>query len=177
MKYLFTTLFLSLSLNSFATQTEPTTEKYVDLERYQGLWYEIGRFPNEFQIGCKGTTARYTILDEKRVKVENTCQREKRKAKASRGTALIVDKETNSKLKVSFVPFLQRWGLFAGPYWILKLDENYNHVLVGSPDRDYLWILARTKTLPQETIIELKDYAVSQGYDISKFGLSPIWQD
>lgn len=37
----------------------------VDLERYQGVWHEIARLPNEFQDQCaKNVTAEYTLLDE-----------------------------------------------------------------------------------------------------------------
>ena len=40
-------------------QTVPlTTAKGVDLNRYLGAWFEIARFPNEFERNCVATTAR-----------------------------------------------------------------------------------------------------------------------
>jgi len=35
------------------------TVEAVDLNRYQGLWYEIARFPVFFEEGCVGVTAEY----------------------------------------------------------------------------------------------------------------------
>lgn len=37
-----------------------------------------------------------------------------------------------------------------GNYWILALDDAYETALVGTPDRHYLWILARTAPLPPD---------------------------
>ena len=56
----------------------------------------------------------------------------------------------------------------------MKLDkENYQYALVTGPDREYLWLLARTKTLPDATIAELMTFAENAGYDTDKL----IWVD
>ncbi|MFY8138488.1 MAG: lipocalin family protein, partial [Flavobacteriales bacterium] len=36
----------------------------VDLQRYQGTWYEIASFPQRFQKGCHCTSATYTATQE-----------------------------------------------------------------------------------------------------------------
>ena len=38
--------------------------------------------------------------------------------------------ETNAKLKVSFF-----WP-FSGDYWIIELDNNYQYVVIGHPERN-----------------------------------------
>ena len=43
--------------------------------------------------------------------------------------------------------------------------------MITGPDRDFLWILAREKSLPQETIDALLAQATQSGYDTSKL----IW--
>jgi apolipoprotein D and lipocalin family protein len=56
--------------------------------------------------------------------------------KAVRGTAKVVNKATNAKLKVtSFWPFY-------GDYRIIDLGEDYDYAVVGHPGRNYLWTLA-----------------------------------
>jgi apolipoprotein D and lipocalin family protein len=69
----------------------------------------------------------------------------------ARGVARVIDTRSRAKLKVSLVSFL---GLrpFWGDYWIIGLDENYRWAVVGSPDRRYGWILARTPTLERSTL-------------------------
>ena len=44
------------------------------------------------------------------------------------------------------------WRPFWGTYWVIGLDENYRWAIVGHPDREYGWVLARTPTLPDETL-------------------------
>ena len=47
-------------------------------------------------------------------------------------------------MKVSFLPEALRWIPFTkGDYWALKLDPDYRLSLVGTPDRDHLWLLTR----------------------------------
>ena len=51
---------------------------------------------------------------------------------------------------------------------ILALDDNYQWSLVGSSSPDYLWILARTPRLPQQTLDHILSIARKRGYDTSK---------
>jgi apolipoprotein D and lipocalin family protein len=123
------------------------TVPYVDLNRYMGVWYEIARYPNSFQKGCVGSRATYSLLDDGKVSVTNECYGGsfQGKLRSAKGKAWIVDKETNSKLKVSFFWF------FAGDYWIIDIADDYSYVVVGHPKRKYLWILCRTKIMDDDT--------------------------
>ncbi len=55
-----------------------------------------------------------------------------------------------------------------GDYWILKLDRDYEVSLVGTPDRDYLWVLSRDPVLDAATLDTYLDYARSLGFDVDK---------
>ncbi|KAF0180733.1 MAG: outer membrane lipoprotein Blc [Nitrospirae bacterium] len=112
----------------------------VDLQRYAGTWYEIAHYPNSFQRGCVATTANYAALLTGKIRVVNTCRKERLDGDiiSAEGKAWVVDPKTNAKLKVSFF-----WP-FSGDYWIIELGENYDYAVVGHPDRKYLWILSRT---------------------------------
>ncbi|MBF0315828.1 MAG: lipocalin family protein [Oligoflexia bacterium] len=171
--------FMSMPFVVASEESEPQTVNYVNLEKYMGTWYEIAKFPNSFQKDCDAVTAEYRLLSSGKVSVINTCKHKGNNEyiKQAHGTAYVYDKEFNSKLKVSFVPLLQRWGWFAGDYWILALEEkDYGYALVGSPDRKFLWILSRTPTLDTYIIDELLAIAQAQAYDISKMTISPTWQ-
>ena len=138
-----------------------TVEK-VDLERYLGTWYEIARYEHFFEKDCKNVSANYSIMDEETIKVINKCTKiQTNEKKEAMGRAYAID-ETNSKLKVSF------FRPFYGDYWVLILDENYEYVVVGTPNREYLWILARDKKLPLKIQNDILEKLPSLGFDISK---------
>ncbi|REC37434.1 hypothetical protein CF162_03610 [Parabacteroides distasonis] len=51
---------------------------------------------------------------------------------------------------------------------IMEIDEdNYSYALVGSNTSDYLWLLSRTPTLPEEAILFLLTKAKERGYNTS----------
>ena len=138
-----------------------TVEK-VDLERYLGTWYEIARYEHFFEKDCKNVSANYSIMDEETIKVINKCTKiQTNEKKEAMGRAYAID-ETNSKLKVSF------FRPFYGDYWVLILDENYEYAVVGTPNREYLWILARDKKLPLKIQNDILEKLPSLGFDISK---------
>ncbi|HET9952660.1 MAG TPA: lipocalin family protein [Candidatus Eisenbacteria bacterium] len=135
--------------NASARADEPpmTTVAGVDLARYAGLWHEVAKIPNRFQKQCaRGATATYALREDGLIDVVNRCVKKDGTEDGVKGVAKIVDKATNAKLKVSFVSFLG-WRPFWGDYWIIGLDEEYEWVVVGTPDRKYGWILARTPAL------------------------------
>lgn len=118
----------------------PEPSKPVDLNRYAGLWYEIGRYENGFEMGCEGVTARYTVREDGLVGVLNTCRQGDVAGmeRTSEGKAKVVEGSGNAKLKVSFFgPF------YLGDYWVLDRAEDYSWSIVGEPSGRYLWLLSR----------------------------------
>ena len=139
----------------------------VDLERYQGLWYEIARLPNRFQDDCaKNVRAEYSLLENGRVRVVNRCQEPGGKIDKAEGVARRPDPEREAVLKVRFAPRWLSWLPFIwGDYQIMALSEDYQSALVGAPSRKYLWILARDPSLPETRIRQLLAEAGRQGFD------------
>lgn len=159
--------------NAATPDNEVKTVAAVELNKYLGKWYEIARFDQSFQAGCGSVTAEYSLRGNGKINVVNTCKHENGTVKKAKAIASVVDKKTNAKLKVSFVPFLNRFGLFAGAYWVIGLGQNYEFAVIGGPDRKTLWFLSRTPKLSPEKFAELKQIAESQGYDLSKLMLTP----
>lgn len=147
--------FLALGLRG----APPVTVAKVDLARYMGSWYEIAKYPNRFQKGCLCTVATYTLKPNGRVAVVNRCRTAEGRIREAKGWAKVVDPSTNARLKVTFF-----WPFF-GDYWILDLDPGYTHVLVGTPDRRYLWILSRTPGMEEGTFARLTERAAALGFD------------
>src|SRR5690606_20211155 len=108
----------------------PQPAKAVDLNRYAGLWYEIGRYENGFERGCEAVTAEYGLRDDGLVSVLNTCRQGAvdGPVKTAQGRAKVTPGSDNAKLKVSFFgPF------YVGDYWVLDRAEDYSWSIVGEP--------------------------------------------
>ena len=152
----------------------PTTVDSVDLKKYAGTWYEIGRLPMYFQRNCASdVTATYVEkTDGSGIKVINQCKAQDGSGITAEGLAKPAD-STSSKLKVTFLPSWIRWlPVGRADYWILAHDADYKTALVGTPDKDYLWLLARSPNVSQETYAKYRQIAQQQGYDLKEFKLT-----
>jgi apolipoprotein D and lipocalin family protein len=182
MKYAFTTLVVAAAVSCMAPRlavSAPASDaaarqvgavRTVDLSRYVGRWYEIAKFPNDFQKRCaSNTTADYRILPDSTIEVANRCKTAGGEIDLAIGEAKVVDKATNAKLKVRFAPAWLSWIPWVwGDYWILELDDAYSVATVGTPNRDYLWILSRTPTISEADYESRVDNATKQGFDTSR---------
>ena len=146
------------------------TAERVDLDSYQGDWYEIARIDHWFQEGCINSTANYTMREDGDIKILNRCDIEGENGEKDEaiGRAWVVDADSNAKLKVQFPLKGIKLPFFAGDYWIIALEENYQYAMVGDPKREYLWILARDKILPQSTLNGLITKAKEAGFPTEK---------
>lgn len=138
-----------------------------DINRYLGQWYEIARLDHSFERGMSDVNATYQLQDDGSVKVINRGYDTRKQAwKEAIGRALFIGDSQTASLKVSF------FGPFYGGYHVIALDEqNYRWSLVAGPDRDYLWMLARDKTLPAEVREQLLSQAKALGFATNKL----IW--
>ena len=132
---------------------------HVELEKYLGKWYEIAHLPAKFQEGCDETTATYTLLKDGSISVLNQSIKDG-KIKQAKGKAQVVDKNSNAKLKVTFF-----WP-FYGDYWIIKLGNDYDYSVVGTPNRKYLWILSRIPQMDNALLSQIMEFVRSNGFDV-----------
>jgi apolipoprotein D and lipocalin family protein len=140
----------------------PEPAKAVDLTRYLGSWYEIGRYENRFEHNCEGVTADYSMRPDGLIRVLNIGHLESPtgRVRSVEGKARVVEGSGNAKLKVSFFgPF------FLGDYWVLDHDDDYEWSIVGEPTGKFLWILSRHPTVSQEVENLLLERVSQMGYD------------
>ncbi len=149
-----------------STASAPTVVSSVDLNRYAGRWYEIARYPNRFQKQCASdVTAEYVRQPDGRIAVINRCKRADGTWDEAKGVARRAGSDpSNAKLEVRFAPaflsFLPVWG----DYWVMDLAPDYSHALVGSPDRKYFWVLARSANDP-DLLTRLEPKIRELGFD------------
>lgn len=153
---------ISTLLLSCGSNPPLATVEEVDLEKYQGVWYEIARLPIRQEEGLSCVQAAYRLNEDGTIEVVNHGYGEDG-WESVEGTAIQPDPEIPGQLKVTFF-----WP-FYGDYYIIELDDEYQYTLVGSPSREYLWILARTDSLDEPIIEQLSASAQAKGFDTSKF--------
>lgn len=149
----FLLLLVAVVLAGCATRTAPLpTVKAVDLNRYAGRWHEIARLPNFFQKEGARAIADYTVQPDGSVKVRNTEVRADGTQKSIEGRATPAQDSGNARLRVKFGGFAAIAPVPKdGNYWIVALAPDYSVALVGTPDRKFLWLLARDPHLPART--------------------------
>ena len=160
-------VFGLMAMTLFQGDTGVRTVPRVDLSRYVGDWFEVARYPNRFQKACVGdVVATYALRPDGRIDVTNRCRQGDGTLKDARGVARVVDTETSAKLKVRFAPaFLSFLPSVWGDYWVIGLAPDYSWAVVGSPDREYLWILSRSKTMPTGQYDAAVATARANGFD------------
>lgn len=163
-------LILGAALPSAAGPAPLRVVPGLDLTRYAGTWYEVGRLPNRFQEKCAGdVVARYELRPDGRITVVNRCRTTRGDTTEATGVARRVDGQPPSILEVRFAPaFLSFLSAVWGDYQVIALGEAYDHAVVGTPDRQYLWILSRTPQMDPALYQRLLDGAQAQGFDSAK---------
>ena len=163
-------LILTAAMTSLAAPAPLRVVPAVDLQRYAGTWYEVARLPNRFQTKCAGEVeARYQPRPDGRITVVNRCRTASGEATEAKGVARRVAGQPPSILQVRFAPaFLSFLSSVWGDYQIIALGDAYDHAMVGTPDRAYLWILSRTPQMDPAPYQRLLDAATAQGFDAAK---------
>ena len=137
------------------------TVPYVDIPRFMGRWYVIGNISNYFEKEAFGSVEIYTLRPDGKIDVEFTFNRKSFDGEPRRMTQLgwVHDTKTNAEWRVRPL-----WPLSLA-YLIIDLADDYSWSVVGYPNRKLIWIMAREKTLPEETYRAIVERAVAQGYD------------
>jgi apolipoprotein D and lipocalin family protein len=160
-------LLLAGCSHSASQLAAPQTVAQVDLQRYQGTWYELARLPMFFQRNCAQSQAHYQLQADGRVAVLNTCRSLSGENLQASGQAVLQQAGQTNKLWVSFDNWFSRLfpDFVRGDYWLLYLDDGYQLALVGNPNRKYLWLLSRTPQVSAKTREQLISLARERGYD------------
>ncbi len=140
----------------------------LDISRYAGQWYEIARLPVSFQDKCTADiTAAYTLREDTRIGVSNSCRTADGMTTVAEGLARPVTGHPG-RLEVRFAPDWLSWLPFVwADYWVIDLDPGYTWAVVGEPDREYLWILSREPGMDRALFEQIKARATTMGYDLA----------
>jgi apolipoprotein D and lipocalin family protein len=135
----------------------------------------VARYPNWFQQKCVGEVqAVYARRPDGRLGVTNRCRLKDGALSEANGVAKVADPRSRAKLKVRFAPaVLSFLPMVWGDYWVLGLADDYSWVTVGTPDRKYLWILARVPVPEPAQLERALDAARANGFDTTRLVRTP----
>ncbi len=155
-------MLLSLMLGFFSCATIPKGAEAVqgfEKEKYLGKWYEIARMDFRFEKNLNKTTATYSIKENGMIKVDNQGYNTvKKEWTQAIGKAKFAGPDHVAMLKVSF------FGPFYAGYNVIAIDKDYQYALVAGKNLDYLWILSRKTSIPDEIKTEYLALAEKIGF-------------
>ena len=169
---LMTVLAFALLAGSACSSTSyppmPTVSS-VDLNRFMGDWYVIANIPTRFERGAANAVESYSLNDKGVIETTFTFRAKSVSGPLKTYTpkGFVHNISTNAEWRMQFL-----WP-FKSEYLIIFLDEDYSTTMIGRSKRDYLWVMARTPTLPDDTLAELLAQAVSLGYDPEAIQMVP----
>ncbi|TKB48421.1 lipocalin [Ferrimonas sediminicola] len=150
-------LLLVTGCTSAPEGVEPV--RSFELERYLGTWYEVARLDHSFERGLRDVTADYSMREDGGIHVINRGVREDTgEVSEAIGRAYPVGQPSVAHLKVSF------FGPFFGAYVVFELDAEYRYAFVSGPNRDYLWLLARTPQVSEAVMTRFRQRATELGF-------------
>jgi Bacterial lipocalin len=133
------------------------------IKKYLGKWYEIARMDFRFERNLNNTTANYSFNPGGSIKVVNRGYNYKTNEwKEAVGKAKFVSSANEAMLKVSF------FGPFYAGYNVIAIDPEYKYALIAGKNLDYLWLLSRETTIPENIKQDYLGKAQNIGYNIAK---------
>jgi apolipoprotein D and lipocalin family protein len=145
------------------------TADHVVLERFMGDWYVIANIPTFLESGAFNAMESYRLNEDGTIATTFRFRKGgfDGREKTYRPTGFVTDHASNAVWDMQFL-----WP-FKAEYRILFVDADYRQTIIGRVQRDYVWIMARTPTLPEEDYRRLLMIIADQGYDIERVQMVP----
>ena len=146
----------------------PTVPR-VDLERYMGEWYVIANIPTSYEKGAFNALESYRLNPDGTIATTFTYRKGSFDGplKVMKPKGWVRDPESNAAWWMQFF-----WPLKA-EYLIAYLSPDYSQTIVARTKRDYVWIMARTPSIPEADYSHLVGKVAELGYDPAKLQRMP----
>ena len=156
---------LPVMMLAACTATSPIrTVPQVDLERFMGDWYVIANIPTFIEREAHNAVESYELVEPRRVATTFTFNKGSFNGplKTYRPTGFVTDDPSNAIWGMQFI-----WPIKAD-YRVIYLDQDYTRTVIGRNKRDFVWIMARTPSIPANDYKAIIKTIADLGYDTSK---------
>ena len=149
--------------------SEPQAAGAANFTRWEGRWYEVARNSNWPQRNCTPEVVA-TVL--RRVDGDISMIHQCKTADGDWNVWIGLGRPDDPQPGTPNVRFVSEWYTLPaftwGSYYALALDLDARYALLGSTDRDYLWILSQTRTMDEAVYQQAVARAGQLGFDTSK---------
>ena len=145
------------------------TAEYVDLERFMGDWYVLASIPTRIERNAFNAVESYRMSDDGTIATTFSFNEGgfDGEAKTYNPTGFVRDNESNAIWGMQFI-----WPIKA-EYLVMHVDPDYEQTIIGRSKRDYVWIMARTPSIPTEQYERHVAFLAEQGYDVTQLRQVP----
>jgi len=145
------------------------TIESVDLKRFMGDWYVIASIPTFIEKDA------YNALESYRLDPDGTIATTFRfnkgrldgPLKEYKPRGFVKDTGSNAVWGMQFI-----WPIKA-EYRIIYLTDDYTQTVIGRSKRDYVWIMAREPSIPDQDYQNILDFLTKQGYQLENLRKVP----
>lgn len=120
----------------------------VDMNRFDGRWFEIARSPNDVQKDCRRAQIDFTPQSRAdRYGIAVTCtRRADGGVETLRANARVTDPGTNRNFRFSLTGLLSFGGLAGQNYRVQAHADDYSWAILSLPNRSDWWIWHRSQS-------------------------------
>jgi apolipoprotein D and lipocalin family protein len=139
------------------------TVSQVDLDRFMGDWYVISSIPTFIEKEAFNAVESYRIESDGVVATTYRFNKGgfEGPLKEYTPTGFVRDNTSNAVWDMQFI-----WP-FKAEYRIIYLNDDYTQTVIGRSKRDYVWIMARKTTIPEDDYERILSFLREEGYDLS----------
>jgi apolipoprotein D and lipocalin family protein len=158
---LLSTTILAIAGCQSAPRAPFATVPHVQLERFMGDWYVIASIPTFIEKGAHNAVESYRLDADGTIATTFTFRDGGFDGPEKRYTprGFVRDGASNAVWGMQFI-----WPIKAD-YRIAYLATDYSQTVIAREARDYVWIMARTPTIPEADYKRLVEFIGAIGYD------------
>jgi apolipoprotein D and lipocalin family protein len=153
------------------TKSIPPLEKVaaVDLKKFMGDWYVIANIPTFVETGAHNAIEHYDLSSDGTIAITFTYHKNAFDGPLKKYTMTGAPVAGTNNAEWTVSPF---WPLRL-PYYTVELDSDYKWVVVATPNRSYLWIMAREPKMDESLLKSLIDRMIARGFNAAEIQRVP----
>lgn len=146
----------------------------LDLPRFMGDWYVLAFIPIDLPLisekDAHNGMESYRLAADGTIETTYTFRDGSFDGPARRMTprARVANPPLNTEWKMKFF-----WFLPAGNFLIIDRDEAYTRTVITVPDRRWVWLMARTPSIPDSEYEAMLAMLTQKGFDTAKLRKVP----
>jgi apolipoprotein D and lipocalin family protein len=149
------------------------TAPNVDIPRFMGDWYVLAHIPAPAEKDAWNGVESYKLEAGTKDVIETTFKFRPGSFDAPLETMRPTGYVSEADPAVWGMKFYWWQGPFRFEYLVLHVDPEYKETVVGRSARDYVWVMARTPTIPDADWERLTAIVKEAGYDPAKLRRVP----